>query len=195
VRLDNVAAGARRQCASDSNLALLGGRSSSPLGPYMRAFPSFLLLSVALTIGTSSFAQSANHQGFGCGSLPLEQVFAASRTVTLVRVLESTYTEDFNIHFRDNAAATLVVERYWRGPFNVGDTIQAVMRIPCFGFDCRPYPFQAGQKALILTPEVNDPVHTTDCTVVDGDRVKDTMEALDDLLRKSVGPNPRLERP
>ena len=161
----------------------------------MRAFPSALLLSAALTIGTSSFAQSASHQGIGCGSSPLNRVFAASGTVILVRVLKSTYTGDFNSNLRNDAAATLVVERYWKGPFSVGDTIQAVMRIPCFGFDCRPYPFQAGQKALILTPEVNDPVHTTDCTVVDGDRVKDTMEALDDLLRKSVGPNPRLERP
>jgi hypothetical protein len=122
------------------------------------------------------------------GSPPLDRVFASSATVILVRVLKSTYTGNFNSNLRDDAAATLVVERYWKGRFSVGDTIQAVTRIPCFGFDCRPYPFQAGQKALILSLEVNNPVHTTQCAVIDGERVKDTMQALDGLLRKTAGP-------
>jgi hypothetical protein len=154
----------------------------------MRVFLCSLLLGATLTIATTSLVQSAIQPGYGCVVLPLDREFATSRTVILVRVLKSTYTSDPGANFLSNATATLIVERYWKGPFMLGDSIKTATQTPCIGL-CAPYPFQVDQRALIFTAEVNDPLHTTICSVVSGETVKDTMGALDDLLRETPGPN------
>jgi hypothetical protein len=130
---------------------------------------------------------------------PIGSRFAAFETIVLVRVVESTFPAAIHsgVDVSQDASATVLVLKSWKGPFQTGRSLHVVPPGYCFGSSCLPYPLRPGEELLIFDGRTVDPIFALQSFVYRAADSKVSIAALDALAqeRPQNGPNNRWSGP